>query len=217
MRPNDHFWRVPPTVSRSFFHSCGVSRFLSHSWFCVPNSQSPSRCNSRFPWRVSCRYCTSHLLFAIRWVLSLVLRAPRMILDLRSENSLSECSLLALCHRWWLQMMLFATIVILDPALWIGLSNMLHLDCVSDMSGNVLSSHTSKRTLGDPDERASPRPTLGSSPTQGLNGSGSRRAEDPGVPGPHGVGARWLILAFLACWLHSTCQSNSQATKNLVW
>ena len=36
-------------------------------------------------------------------------------------------------------MILFARIAILDPALWIILSNFLHLDGVSNKFGNVLS------------------------------------------------------------------------------
>ena len=39
--------------------------------------------------------CTSIFLFNVTWVLALVLRASRMLLDLRSEKSLRQCSLLA--------------------------------------------------------------------------------------------------------------------------
>ena len=73
------------------------------------------------------------------WVLALVLRASRILLDLRSETSLGQCSLLALWRRWWLQMIFFVKIAILDPALWIILSNVQHLDCVSNKFCNVLS------------------------------------------------------------------------------
>ena len=59
--------------------------------------------------------------------------------------------------------------------------------------------------MGDPDH------ALRSSPTHWLFGSGFRKAEDLGVPGPHGSGAVPTSCSTTLCW----ARSNSVSSLNI--